>query len=420
MSADKSGADAAEVVVIGGGVIGCSIAYHLCRAGLSDVLVLERNELSSGATARAAGLFSHARSDRSTTGMIKRTVAAIRELEDLLGSPLDFRQVGALRAVHTEPREQEMKAMEACLAAEGIGVSALTAAEARRLCPWLDLDGARRIIHLPCDGYMDGARLGLAFAAAARRLGARVHRGATVTGITARGDRVDGVVTLRGRVRCNVVIDAAGAWAAEVAQWLGWGFPAAPTRSHYWITPPGTGGVSGHPNVQLPDLRAYVRSEVGGMLVGLQEPRSRTYHALELPPDMDAVPLHDTGRDTDLLLEHAGRLQAVIPGIWEWRFAHHVAGLTMYTPDGRFVLGRVPGIEGFLVAGGCCGSGLAASGGMGEAIAGLVLGRPSRIDLSPFRPDRFGRITPWTEDFRERCGAARAGKSRGRPDPLVT
>lgn len=419
MDQDRTIVDAAEVVIIGGGVIGCSIAYHLCRSGMTDVLVLERNELSSGATARAAGLMSRARSDQSTIRMITRTRQAILELEDLLGTTVDFRQVGGLRAVHTEAREQEMLTMERCLGAEGLEVGVLATAEAHRLCPWINLDGARRIIHVPGDGHIDGARLGLAYAGAARKLGARILRGVAAKGMIVEAGRVQAVATDRGQVRCRVVIDAAGAWATEVAHWLGWGFPASPTRSHYWITRPGIGESPDQPIVQLSDLRAYFRYGLGGMLVGMQEPSSWTYHALELGTEMDTVRLHDEERDTDLLIEQAGHLRAVVPGIDTWQFAHHIAGLTTYTPDGKFVLGNIPGIEGFLVAGGCCGSGLAASGGFGEAITGLVLDKPTDIDLSLFRPDRFGTVTPWTTEFRDLCSAARAGKSRGRPDPIV-
>lgn len=420
MSSSTNWTDESEVVVMGGGVIGSSVAYHLCRAGRTDVLVLERNELSSGATARAAGLLLHARSDRNVTKMVTRTRKAITELEALLDDTVGFRQVGTIRAVHTERGEQETLAMEACLAAEGLAVNGLDASMARAMRPWLDLSGARRMIHIPGDGYLDGARLGMAYARAARLLGARVSRGVEVVGIVREGDRVVGVTTRDGAIRCTHVVDAAGAWGAELAHRVGWGFPAAPTRSHYWITAPdGRGAVDG-PNVQLPDLRAYVRSEVGGLVVGLQEPHSRTYDPLALPRDMDSLSLHDEESDLDLLVEQAGALRAVVPDIDQWQFAHHITGLSMYTPDGKFVLGTPGGLDGFIVAGGCCGSGVAASGGYGKAVADLIAGNTPEIDLTPFLPDRFGPVDPRSPSFRERCSAARSGKSRGRPDPVAS
>ena len=418
MTAQSPWRDEAAVVIVGGGVIGSSIAYHLCVAGVTDVLVLERNELSSGATARSAGLLSHARSDRNVTRMISRTRRTIGELEERIGEPLDFRHVGVIRAVHSSEREQEMLAMEACLVAEGIEPEPIDRHVARSLCPWLDLAEASRIIFVPSDGYIDGARLGTAYARAARTLGARMRRGVDVTGAIIQDGMPVGVDTSLGAIRCGTLVQACGAWSVQFAETVGFAFPAAPTRSHYWMTAPDGNGAPERPNVQLPDFRAYFRSEVGGLLVGLQEPRSRTYDPQEIGSDMEEAPLYEEGNDMELLLAQAGALRPAVPQVDEWRFAHHIAGLSMYTPDGKFVLGRVESVPNFLVAGGCCGSGVAASGGIGHTIAALATGGEPEIDLGPFRAGRFGSVDPRSETFRERCSAARSGKSRGRPDPV--
>lgn len=411
--------DQAAVVIIGGGIIGCSAAYHLAKRGITDVLVIERNQLASGATARAAGLVCHARSDVSTVHMVKRTVAAISELEALLEEQIDFHQLGSLRAVFSEARAAELQKMEECLAEAGTAFEAISASAAHILCPWLKLDDARRIIFVPADGYIDGARLGTAYSAAARKLGARVRRGITATNLLTDGGSVNGVETDQGTIRADWVVDAAGVWGAEIASWLDWGFAAAPTRSHYWITAPDGNGAPGQPNVHLPDMRAYLRSEVGGLLIGLQEPKSLTFNPLELTADMNDMSLIDEERDLDLLIDGASALRTVIPRIDEWRFAHHIAGLSNYTPDGKFVLGPIPGLDQFLLAGGCCGSGVAASGGFGQIIADLVSGAEPSIDIARYRPDRFGYVDPTSEAFRERCAAARAGKSRGRAEAIA-
>ncbi|MCL4764721.1 MAG: FAD-binding oxidoreductase [Hyphomicrobiaceae bacterium] len=408
--------DEAAVVIIGGGIIGSSAAYHLAKAGMGGVLVIERSELSGGATARAAGLLCHARSDVGTIKMVSRTRAAILELEQLLDDRLDFHQVGSIRAVLGETRESELATMEACLDAAGVAAEAIDPAAARSLCPWLELGGARRIIHLAVDGYIDGARLGTAYAAAARRLGARIRREVAATGLVTDGTRVSGVVTDQGTIRAGWIVDAAGVWGAEVASWLGWGFAAAPTRSHYWITAPEPDGATGWPNVHLPDMRTYLRSELGGVLIGMQEPQSRTYHPMQLTADMNDMPLFEEERDLELLVEQAGALRGIIPDIDRWGFAHHIAGLSNYTPDGKFVIGTVPGVDGFVLAGGCCGSGVAASGGFGQVVADLVRGVTPAIDISAYRPDRFGRVDPTSDAFRQRCAAARSGKSRGMVD----
>jgi sarcosine oxidase subunit beta len=407
-------AERAEVIVIGGGVIGSSIAYHLCRVGITDVLVLERNELSSGATARSAGCLLHSCSDPNTVQMISRTRAAILELEEQLGESLDFRQVGCIRAVLSEERAREMRRMEACLAQQHLPVKELDAREARALCPWLELSAATRIIYLACDGYIDGARLGVAYARAARELGARIRRGVAARNVIHEDGRVCGVETDIGTLRANWVIDAAGAWGVEIAAKLGWGYPAAPTRSHYWITAPDGTGEPSRPNVQLPDLHAYFRSELGGLLFGFQEPRSYTFDPMSLEHDMASMQLIDDERDMDLLLEQADALRAIVPDVDRWGFAHHIAGLSVYTPDGKFIIGPVPGFQGLLIAGGCCGSGVAGSGGFGQAIAEIITDRPLSIDIELYRPDRFGIVDPASQAFRDRCAAARAGKSRER------
>jgi 4-methylaminobutanoate oxidase (formaldehyde-forming) len=272
---------------------------------------------------------------------------------------------------------------------------------------------------VPVDGYIDGARLGVAYARAARGMGARIERGVAMRGGLCDGERVTGVVTDRGTIHAGCVVDAAGAWSVQVAASLGWGFPATPTRSHYWITAPDGAGDPAMPNVQLPDMRAYLRSEVGGMLVGLQEPRSSTFDPMSLDTDMGAMRLTDEERDIDLLLEQAGQLREVVPDVDRWGFAHHVAGLSMYTPDGKFVVGAVPGLQGFFVAGGCCGSGVAASGGFGQVIADLVQGHVPETDISIYRPERFGVVDAASQAFRDRCAAARSGKSRGVVDAPV-
>lgn len=405
--------DRAHVVVIGGGIIGCSIAYHLAQRGISDVLVLERNEPASGATARSAGCVSQIRSHPSTIQMVSRTLKAIGELEEMLGESLDFREVGCMRAVIGDDRERELSAQENLLRKAGIDVTALGAADARALCPWLDLEKARRIVYVANDGYIDGARLALAYARAARMLGARIQRGTSVSGIIAEDGNACAVVTNHGTIDADWVVDAAGAWGAEVASWVGWGFAAASTRSHYWITAPDGSATPSCPCIQIPDVHTYFRPEVGGLVVGMREAQSQTYHPLQISSEMGDMPLFNESADIELLLEQARILRPFVSAIDDWKFAHHIAGLSTYTPDGEFLIGALPHLSNFLIAGGCCGSGVAASGGMGLSIAELVNGTAPTIDISRYRPDRFGDIDPASQGFRSQCAAARSRKGRG-------
>ena len=405
--------DKADVVIIGGGVIGASAAYHLSEAGIDDVLLLERNEKASGATALSAGCFTHSRSDTSTIQMISRTRSAIAELEEKLGEPLAFHQNGSVRAAFSETRKQEMLAMEAIMRKAGLAVREIDRREASERVPWLKLDKAVRIIFVPEDGYADGALLTTGYVRAARKAGVRVRRGVEVTELVEEGGEVKGVNTPKGCIGARWVVSATGVWGMSMSATVKFGLAGAPTRSHYWITTPDGSGQPDMPNVQLPDMRAYFRSEVGGLLVGLQEPRSKTYHPMQLEPDMGNMNLLDGEYDLDLLIEQARDLRPVIPQIDTWGFAHHIAGLSSYTPDGKFVLGRPEGFTGLIVAGGCCGSGLAASGGYGEVVASMISGQQTTIASDIYDPNRFGVVDPSSQAFRDRCAAARSGKSRG-------
>lgn len=405
--------DSAEVVVIGGGLLGGSVAYHLSRAGISDVLLLERNELATGASCRSAGFLNHSRADTSTIQMIGRTRSAIAELTELLGEDIGFRQRGCVRAAFDERRVQEMQHIEAVMRSAGLNVHAIDVKEAAARVPWLQLDAAQRIIFVPEDGFADGPLLTSAYVRAARQTGARTQRGVHVQALLHEGGAVHGVMTDQGPIRARWVVCAAGAWQMQLLSSVGFGFPGVATRSHYWITAPDGTSSNEQPNVYLPDFRIYMRPEVGGLLVGLQESSSKTYHPMQLESDMAHMHLEHEPADTDLLIEHAMALQPIAPEVENWAFAHHLTGLSVYTPDGKFVVGRPQGTEGLVVAGGCCGSGLAGSGGYGEVVSSIIAGTPSAIDASIYDPNRFGSVDPSTDAFRHLCAEARASKSRG-------
>jgi sarcosine oxidase, subunit beta len=267
--ATNSWIEQAQTVVIGGGVIGCSVAYHLARAGLSDVLVMERGELGGATTARSAGHISLGRADLNMMRMARQTQEIIPELEREVDVRLDFHKVGNLRVAFSAERVAELERLSAALASEGVTVQSVDVAAARELCPWLDVSRAGRLLLLPDAGYIDGPRLAMAYAQAARARGVRLWRGVAVEDIVLDGTIVAGVRTERGIVHTPRVILAAGAWSPQLAQSIGRYVAAAPTRSHFWITAPNDAGKPDQPNVTLPDYRAYTRKEMGGLLIGL-------------------------------------------------------------------------------------------------------------------------------------------------------
>ena len=404
----------AEIVVVGGGVLGSSIAYHLALAGAQGVLLVERDELGAATTSCSAGLLGQVRPTPVQTELVQRTFRAIRVLEKELDEPVGFQAVGSLRVAMTPEREQEMSGYFAIARAAGIAVEMIGAAEAQRLVPGLDARRARAIGWIPADGFIDPYLLTMAYARAARSRGVTVWTGTAVTGVTTHEGRITGVETARGPVRARAVVDAAGAWAGPVAALAGVTLPISPVRSHFWITAPHPDVKPDQPVVRLPDIRtAYARPEVGGLLMGCYEPDSRAYDAWQLPPGFS---MRDVDRDWNVFLRHVGDLMPWFPFLENAQMVGAMAGLTTYPPDGQWVLGPVPDVDGLLVASGCSGLGVTGSGGIGSVIAELLLEGRSSLDLSAFRADRFGPVDARSADFRARCAAARAGSIAVRGD----
>ena len=401
----------ADVVVIGGGILGASIAWHLARAGISDTVVVERNEVASGATAYTAGLVSLARTSRDALTMVRCTLSAIAELEASLGQSVGFHRTGTMRVAEIGETSESLENMVGLLSSTGIEARTVDGESAREMVPWLDSASAHSIIHVAEDGYVDGHMLASAYMRAARNAGATLWTRTSALAAVRSGERIVGVETTRGRIGCKWLVDAAGAWAGDVLRWFGVELAASPLRSHYWISAPVEARWRDIPVVFLPDARAYLRREGAGLLLGIQESVSRAFDARQLPADMSELAL--TGEeDWELLAAHAPRIRRCFPDFDVLRYAHHIAGLTTYTPDGELLLGTFPGVEGLLLAGGCCGKGVSVSGGVGRIVADRILDHPALIDLNRLRPDRFGTADPHSEAFIARCVDARANKGR--------
>lgn len=404
-----------RIVIVGGGILGCSVAYHLAHAGARDIVLIERNELAAATTSCAAGLLGQLRATAEQVELVQRTLRAIHALEREFGESPGCRQAGSLRIAHTPDREREMAAQLAIARAAGIEVGLIDKDEAQRLVPALDARQARAIGWIPGDGYVDPYQLTMAYARSARARGVEVRTGTAVTGFQLRHGRVVGVETDRGEVACRTVVLAAGAWAGPVAALAGVTLPVTPVRSHFWITAPHPAVRPDQPVVRFPGLRtAYTRPEVGGLLMGCYEPESRAYDAWALGPEFS---MRQVEREWDVFLRHVGKLVPWFPFLEDAEMVGAMAGLPTFPPDGRYVIGRAPEVDGVLVASGCSGGGIAGSGGIGSVIADLVTTGTSSIDLTQFRVDRFGAVDPRTAEFRRLCARARsAPHDSGEPD----
>ena len=399
-------------IIVGGGVIGCSIAYHLAREGAGRILLLERGELANAASSRAAGLVLQVTGKPVNGPLVRATHDAIGALEAELGEAVGFHPVGSLRIAAAPARQAELRGLAEEAARQGVPCEDLEPAAARARVPWLELPAGSRALFMPGDGYLDPYLLTMAYARAARARGVAIRPRSAVTGTSLEGARVVGVEVEGEAIAGAGVIDAAGAWSALLAQQAGFALPMAPVRSHYWICEPEPGFGGDHPMTLLADAAAYTRPETGGLLLGLQEPRSKTFDARTLPDDMAAFSPTAGEEHWEILAAGADAVAPFFPGVMTARFSSYIAGLSAYTPDGAILLGTLPGIEGFLVAAGCCGNGVALSGGIGALVSDLALGKRPRWDINAFDPGRFGAVDPFDPVFRARCATARATKSR--------
>ncbi len=399
-------------IIVGGGIVGASIAYHLTCKGAGTVLLLERNELASAASSQAAGLILQTSTKFSKTPLAKLTTDTLPILEEELGESVGFHNVGSLRIAASDDRIVELDAMAVDASKWGIPVEWPSMTEISRMVPWLDTSAIQKAAFLPTDGYVDPYLLSMSYIKAARMRGAVIRPRSDVRDVVTEGQKVVGILTDAGPIACGTVIDACGVWAALFSKRVGYPLPMAPVRSHYWITEPAKSYGGEHPVTILPDIAAYTRPEVGGLILGVQEPRSATFDARDLPDDPEAFSPTQGEEHWDVLTDAYEAVAQFFPAIESAQFSSYICGLSSYTPDGDIILGPVPGISNFYAAAGACGSGITLSAGMGDVIADLVLGQKPAFDITPFRPDRFGKVDPFSGPFRERCAAARASKSR--------
>jgi glycine/D-amino acid oxidase-like deaminating enzyme len=398
--------DSADIVVIGSGAFGASVAYHLARRG-ARVAVLERAGLASQTSPRAAGLSSQVRATPALTKLAQRAVSKLAKFSEETGQALRFTQSGALKIARTD-RDAEQLTREVRRGAEaGVPIELVTVSEARQRLPILGERGIVAVTWSPTDCNVEPSELPIGYCRAAEKLGAVLlpHTPATEFAIGPRG--VEGVRTPRGAIATRVVVDAAGGWARVVASRLGGALPVIPTRHQLLITEPIPGVGPEFPIARVIDANVYVRHERGGLMLGGYEsdPWQVDMSALSPAFDIAELPL-----DIEVLWRLARSVSEQFPVFQDpaIRVAEHRGGLPTLTTDDRYLAGPLPGVPGAWVMGGCCVGGLSVSPALGEAMAEWILdGRPA-LDLSEVSPARFAGRDLDEADLRERCRHAYA------------
>jgi 4-methylaminobutanoate oxidase (formaldehyde-forming) len=371
--------------VIGGGVGGCSILYWLTRLGWDDVVLVERADLTSGSTFHSAGLVGQLRGSLSLTKMMMASVDLYRTIGDEVGLETGWREVGSLRLASSQERLEEIARQAGWAKTFGLPLELISAAEAQELFPPMTTDGVLGAAYLPTDGYIDPSQLTFALAEGARRGGAEIATGTRVTAVPTENSRVLGVVTDKGDIETEIVVNAGGMFAAELGGLVGVTVPIVPMAHEYVVTRP-SGLPLDMPTMRDPSLLVYFRPESGGLVMGGYERDPAPWSLDGIPADFNGKLLEEDWPRFEPLLENAIKR---VPALEEMEVVRLINGPEAFTPDGEFILGPTD-VRGFWVAAGFCAHGLAGAGGMGKLVAEwIVEGTPS-LDVWHMDSRRFG------------------------------
>jgi glycine/D-amino acid oxidase-like deaminating enzyme len=391
----------AEFVVIGGGAVGCGVAYSLARAGKTDLLLLEREaDVAQATTAQGAGLCGQVRSTLERTRLAMHSVATFRELQKDPQVRPGWHEVGSLRIALCDERAQELRQLRTVAESAGLETELLDGHAARRYWPLMDFSEARAVLWCASDGAMTPYAVAKAYEHQCRRMGVRFATGTPVEGILVKNGRVEGVTTAQGTVHCRHVVNAAGAHAYHIARLAGLELPIVPVRHEYFVTVPMPGLDPGLPCFRIPELALYGRVRDGGLLLGGWETTAlhtdpRRYRLDSAPPAVQT--------DWPVLRSFAERFEKLLPQARGQEMAQVGKGWPTFTPDGRFIIGESRRLRGFVMAGGCNAHGISGSAGIGRLLVEALLDPNPSDYVKSLSPDRFTQ-SPWNwEEARQQA-----------------
>lgn len=393
----------ARIVIVGGGIAGCSTAYHLARAGERDVLLLEQGRLTCGTTWHAAGLIGQMRPNRNMTRMSKYGIELYATLEAETGLATGWKACGSVNVARTPERMQVLRRQAALARSFGVEVELITAQRAGELYPLLRTDDLQGAIWIPGDGKANPADLCMSLAKGARQRGARLLEGVEVTGVLtdAQGRRVAGVRTTQGDVHCEVLVNCAGQWARQFGRLAGVNVPLFPAEHFYIVTDRIEGVHPMLPVMRDPDGFIYYKEEVGGLLMGGFEPQAKPWRVDPIPADFQFQLLGEDWDQFEILMRNAIHRT---PCLETAQVKMLLNGPESFTPDGNFILGEAPELRGCFVCAGFNSAGIANSGGAGRLIAEWITSGEAPGDLWDVDIRRFAPFTANRRALAERSG----------------
>ena len=377
----------ADIIIVGGGIIGCSTAYHLAKRGL-DVLLLERHQFTSGSTWHAAGLVGQLRSNANITRLLGYSVELYERLEAETGYATGWKRNGGLRLACTADRWIEVKRQATTARSFGLEMQLLSPAEAQALWPIMNVDDLVGAAFLPTDGQANPSDITQALVKGARMAGATLVEGVAVRDILVEDERVRGVVLGDRRIACGKLVLCGGLWTAALAARAGVAVPLAAVRHQYVVTEPIAGITPGLPTLRDPDRLTYYKEEVGGLVMGGYEPNPIPWGEGQVPDDFAFRLLADDWDHFEPIMALSlGR----VPALAEAGIKQMINGLESFTPDGNWIIGEAPEVRNLFVGAGFNAFGIASAGGAGMALAEWVADGEPPFDLWPVDIRRFGR-----------------------------
>lgn len=356
----------ARAVIIGGGVVGCSVAYHLTKLGWTDVVLLERKQLTCGTTWHAAGLIAQLRATQNMTRLAKYSQELYFSLEEETGVATGIKRNGSITVALTDERMEELRRTAAMARAFGVEVDEISNAEISNLYPGLNVEDAVGGVWLPKDGQGDPVNITQALAKGARMRGAQIIQGVKVTGVTVENGKAVGVETESGNITADYVVNCGGMWAREVGAMAGVSVPLHACEHFYIVTEGIEGLQSNLPVLRVPDECAYYKEDAGKMMLGAFEPNSKPWGMNGIPEDFEFDSLPEDFDHFEPILEKAIDRLPVLGSAGIQTFFN---GPESFTPDDRYILGEAPEVKNFFVAAGFNSIGIQSAGGAGMVLA---------------------------------------------------
>ena len=356
----------ARAVIIGGGVVGCSVAYHLTKLGWTDVVLLERKQLTCGTTWHAAGLIAQLRATQNMTRLAKYSQELYFSLEEETGVATGIKRNGSITVALTDERMEELRRSAAMARAFGVEIDEIPTSEIARLYPGLNVDDAVGGVWLPKDGQGDPVNITQALAKGAKMRGAKIFQGVKVTGVTVENGKAVGVETEDGNIRADFVVNCGGMWAREVGAMAGVAVPLHACE-HFYIVTEGIEGLQNNlPVLRVPDECAYYKEDAGKIMLGAFEPNSKPWGMNGIPEDFEFDSLPEDFDHFEPILEKAIDRLPVLADAGIQTFFN---GPESFTPDDRYILGEAPEVKNFFVAAGFNSVGIQSAGGAGMVLA---------------------------------------------------